>query len=154
MDLCTRKTVEGELSEQETRLREEFRQIQAVTDADEREAIIQRMDIADNVLTLRCPRVGCHRAFVDFEGCFALSCSGCRAGFCGWCLADCGADAHAHIAGCGGTYGTLDQFNEVHRVRRAKVVRERLQQMRPEVRRHVQRMLKVDLRDLGIPPEP
>ena len=34
------------------------------------------------------------------EGCMALTCGQCNAGFCGWCLADCGNDAHNHVARC------------------------------------------------------
>jgi hypothetical protein len=50
----------------------------------------------ENILTLKCPR--CGAAFVDFEGCMALNCAVCGVGFCGWCLADCGRDAHEHVA--------------------------------------------------------
>jgi serine/threonine protein kinase len=67
-----------------------------------REARVQRerLHIVENILTLHCPRVGCGAAILDFEGCFAVTCSTCRCGFCGWCLADCGADAHAHVKQC------------------------------------------------------
>ena len=37
------------------------------------------------------------RYMVDFDGCFALNCSRCRAAFCAYCLADCGKDAHMHV---------------------------------------------------------
>ena len=50
------------------------------------------------LLTDACPR--CKQAFVDFNGCCALTCSRCPCGFCAWCLQDCGADAHAHVASC------------------------------------------------------
>ena len=50
------------------------------------------------LLTDACPR--CKQAFVDFNGCCALSCSRCPCNFCAWCLKDCGADAHAHVANC------------------------------------------------------
>jgi len=56
--------------------------------------------IVEDVLTLKCPRQGCRRAFVDFTGCMALSCAGCGAGFCAWCLRDCGKDAHSHVWLC------------------------------------------------------
>jgi hypothetical protein len=85
-----------------------------------------RKHIVDSLLTLRCPR--CAQAFVDFSGCFALTCSRCRAGFCAWCLTDCGSDAHAHVARCprsvgGGPFGTLAQFQECHRKRCGELVR-------------------------------
>ena len=50
------------------------------------------------LLTDACPR--CQAAFVDFDDCFALTCARCPCGFCAWCLADCGADAHRHVAHC------------------------------------------------------
>jgi hypothetical protein len=42
------------------------------------------------------------QAFVDFEGCCALTCGveRCRAAFCFFCLADCGTDAHGHVVKC------------------------------------------------------
>jgi hypothetical protein len=53
------------------------------------------------LLELSCPR--CKRRFFDFEGCFALTCSGeggCGCAFCAYCLQDCGRDAHNHVAAC------------------------------------------------------
>ena len=57
--------------------------------------------IVERILTLSCPR--CKQAFVDFNGCLALTCSraGCGCGFCAICQEDCGNDAHAHVGrGC------------------------------------------------------
>ena len=56
-----------------------------------------REHIIERILTLQCPR--CSQAFIDWNGCVALTCAaaGCGCGFCGWCLADCGEDAHHHI---------------------------------------------------------
>merc|ERR1719231_2003013 len=55
--------------------------------------------IVERILTLSCPR--CNQAFVDFNGCMALTCSraGCGCGFCALCQADCGNDAHGHVGG-------------------------------------------------------
>jgi hypothetical protein len=39
--------------------------------------------ITDNILCIKCPL--CKHQFLDFEGCFAISC-GCKATFCGYCL--------------------------------------------------------------------
>jgi hypothetical protein len=77
---------------------------------------LARQHIVDELLTLHCPR--CSAAFVDFSGCFALTCHRCSCGFCGWCLGDCGADAHAHVLACphnaevgkGGYFGTQTAF--------------------------------------------
>jgi len=51
-----------------------------------------------DALNNACPR--CKAVFEDFNGCTALTCHRCSAGFCAWCLADCGADAHRHVASC------------------------------------------------------
>merc|ERR1719217_444733 len=81
----------------------------------------ERVRIAE-LLTLKCPR--CGQAFHDFDKCFALVCPrpGCHAGFCGWCLTDCGVDAHRHVAfECAvgrqfgkpnPTWGSREQFEE------------------------------------------
>jgi len=55
--------------------------------------------ICEKILTLSCPR--CNQAFIDFNGCMALTCSraGCGCGFCALCQADCGGDAHGHVGG-------------------------------------------------------
>uniref|UniRef100_A0A0G4HPY8 non-specific serine/threonine protein kinase n=1 Tax=Chromera velia CCMP2878 TaxID=1169474 RepID=A0A0G4HPY8_9ALVE len=55
-------------------------------------------EIIDDVLTLKCP--GCHQAFIDYDGCAALACSRCPCKFCGYCLRDCGNDAHPHVRHC------------------------------------------------------
>jgi hypothetical protein len=34
------------------------------------------------------------------DACCTLTCKRCRCNFCAWCLEDCGADAHAHVANC------------------------------------------------------
>ena len=50
----------------------------------------------------KCPR--CRSAYIfDPDGgeCFAIKCNdACKAAFCAWCLADCGEDAHEHVANC------------------------------------------------------
>jgi hypothetical protein len=82
--------------------------------------------VREEVLTLKCPR--CHQAFLDFNGCFALSCSRCDCGFCAWCLADCGEDAHAHIRDqkCrhsnGEVFGDLAKLKRVQRNQRIKTL--------------------------------
>ena len=54
--------------------------------------------ITGSMLAPQCPR--CTAAFIDFSGCFALTCS-CGAGICGWCLHDCGEDdPHQHVGRC------------------------------------------------------
>jgi len=129
----------------------EFRRIQAIADLDERAGAVVRMEVVDEILTLRCPRPNCRAAFVDFDGCFALTCGRCRAGFCGWCLADCGADAHGHVARCregtGKLYpdGGMLTFNNHHDHRRGQLVAERLAREPAAVRAIALRLLEPDL---------
>eukprot|EP00940_MAST-03C_sp_MAST-3C-sp2_P001652 g1652.t1 len=56
-------------------------------------------DIKSRMLQPRC--MACDQAFIDFTGCFALTCNKCGSHFCGYCLHNCGSkDAHAHVASC------------------------------------------------------
>mmetsp|Transcript_69329 Transcript_69329/g.195699 ORF Transcript_69329/g.195699 Transcript_69329/m.195699 type:complete len:349 (+) Transcript_69329:113-1159(+) len=54
-----------------------------------------RLRIIDDIFTLKCPK--CKLAFLDYDNCSAISCAGCKCGFCSFCLEDCGADAHQHF---------------------------------------------------------
>ena len=45
----------------------------------------------------KCPR--CGEPFYNFDGCFAVSCSRGH-GFCGFCMQDCGNNAHEHVRTC------------------------------------------------------
>ena len=67
-----------------------------------------RRHITDEILTLKCPR--CNQAYFDFDGCAALTCSGCGTGFCAWCGVDAGRDAHGHVACCPAKPTGADQF--------------------------------------------
>jgi len=82
-----------------------------------------RQYIAEEILTLKCPREGCRRAFLDFDGCFALTCPGCGCGFCAACIEDCGDDAHEHCKKVHqGLFGSIEKFNEIQRYRRLGAV--------------------------------
>ena len=87
---------EEQLEKQLAALRAEL----STRDGREDAALRHRLHVAERILCLRCPRGGCGQAFVDFAGCFALTCGRCGCGFCAYCLADCGADAHRHVAAC------------------------------------------------------
>jgi len=113
-----------------------------------------RKHIIDNILTLKCPR--CGQAFVDFNGCMALTCSrgGCNCGFCALCLKDCGTDAHAHVASCassgGNVFGSFEDF-EKHQVRRKELaVKEYLGRFPEELRIKIRNACDKDLRDARI----
>lgn len=117
-----------------------------------------RVHVVDKILTLHCPR--CDQAFVDFTGCFALRCGRCNAGFCAWCLALCGTDAHTHVAACGekrsaggaegSFFGTEAQFAAAQKARRAAMLREYLDRQSPAVRGPLLSALKKDLSDIGM----
>ena len=94
-----------------------------------------------SLLAPSCP--SCNAAFIDFSGCFALHCSVCSVGFCGYCLASTGsADPHAHVAQCKflkkhfpdlgsgywGGHGGSNTFTRCMRVRLAQRVAEYLKE--------------------------
>jgi len=115
----------------------------------------RRMQIVDEILTLRCPR--CKQAFLDFDGCFALKCNVCSCGFCGWCLKDCGNDAHSHVLTCQSKvvgaesyFGTKEQFLAAQNKKRREQVIEFLEQLSTEDQLLTLNSIKTDLEDLGI----
>jgi hypothetical protein len=114
-----------------------------------------RNKILEDILTLKCPR--CKKAFYDFEGCFAIKCSNCPCGFCGWCLKDCGTDAHQHVSNCRkklnkDTYfGTNKEFNSAMCIKMTADLRVFLSTLDgPQRREDVLRAVEHDLRDLNI----
>jgi serine/threonine protein kinase len=81
--------------------------------------------ITEDILNLCCP--SCKAVFIDFEGCFALTCKRCSCGFCAWCLQDCGRDAHNHVARCPkrltqGVFGTIELFQRCHANRKRGMI--------------------------------
>jgi hypothetical protein len=86
--------------------------------------------IVEDLLTLKCP--SCRAAFLDFTGCFLLSCHRCKCQFCGWCLA--ANQDHHHVAGCThnatpdhSVYATPQQFERAQVARREREVGRYLQ---------------------------
>lgn len=123
------------------------------------EAIVyrHRLHIVDTILTLHCPHVNCNVAFLDWDGCFAVTCNACNSSFCGWCLTDQGRDAHPHVKACpqslqpGGYFGTQEQFNQVHRQRRTNEIQSYLASIHDvQLRNEVSKAIMKDLQDLGI----
>jgi hypothetical protein len=106
----------------------------------------------------RCPNHECRQAFIDFEGCFALSCSRCSAAFCGWCLAFCGVrgDAHAHVRCCphrsseDPLFGSLEQFSMVTRRRQRDDVRLFMATLPAPVAERLRSALATQLADLQL----
>jgi len=78
-------------------LKKKLAEVVTVATGVQREVDAHRLQILDDIFTLKCPR--CKLAFLDFDGCSALTCGGCACAFCSYCLKDCGADAHEHLRG-------------------------------------------------------
>ena len=156
-----RKVLEEEIAraletEMQQRMKAELAQLLAM-DEEGRKVRVEVTRIREDVLTLKCPRDG--QAFLDFEGCLSLKCSRCPCHFCGWCLADCGDDAHAHIRECADKpaaarndpyFATMDVFDGHWRRRRQALVHAQLQMLDATVRAGVERELRQDLLEIGI----
>ena len=134
---CRREIVEEQLAKAaeakvKARVAQELETLQRLSE--EERAVRQcRLHITEQLLNLRCPNPnGCNQVFVDFQGCFALTCSKCGCGFCAWCLEYCDRDAHAHVRECAAKknadpyYGTVEEFHQAHRVRRKREVQQYL----------------------------
>jgi hypothetical protein len=106
-----------------------------IAKGNERSSMIlrHRNHIINNIVTLKCPRRGCGTAWFfpdNFQACFALTCNSCGCGYCGWCLQDCGNDAHHHVPGCRpgleprGLFppGGKKDFDKVHGPRRRDLI--------------------------------
>jgi hypothetical protein len=123
----------------------------------QREDVRQLRDhVVDKILTLHCP--ACDQAFVDFEGCFALRCFRCNAGFCAWCLEHCNGDAHAHVRQCPwnnapdrGYFGSHHQFIQAQGARRERMLRQYLARQDPALRQPLLNEIAGDLRGMNPP---
>lgn len=122
----------------------------------EKQAADARSHIVEHILTLKCPK--CKTAFVDFDGCFALTCSHCPCRFCAWCL-QAGSDgraAHLCAASCGskhgadGYYGTKELFNTYHEGRKRDEAKAFLLQLDEDVRKATMAACHNELDPLGV----
>lgn len=116
---------------------------------------LHRNYICENILTLHCKK--CSAAFLDFTGCFAITCGSCNGSMCGWCLEDFSPDAHAHVASCkyslnkGQVFSTLELFNQRHKIRRQNKIKQYLSNILDDNERiQLISTIKKDLEDLGI----
>jgi hypothetical protein len=114
--------------------------------------------ICEECLTTKCPRPDCRQAFVDIRvgDCMALSCSRCPCKFCGWCGADCGADAHPHAMRCDKMLGSNGLFaspgdyeRAQQRMKREKVA-SYLATLDPLTAAGVRLKMQKELRELGV----
>ncbi|GBG30999.1 Protein kinase, putative [Hondaea fermentalgiana] len=95
--------------------------------------------IQNEILTMSCPR--CSAAFVDFDGCCALTCGACPCYFCAWCLQDTGNDSsacHRHVASCASKPAGEDRFFSEKHVVRQVWCQLRAQRLRDYMARRVQ----------------
>lgn len=128
----------------------------ALGSADQMRLDKYRLEIIDDIFTLKCPR--CKLAFLDYTGCSALSCSGCGCGFCSYCLEDCGKDAHQHFyangSKCPKEGGLITvpvpQWQEYQRKRRARLLASYLQQVPPDWQQRVADAIAPEAKDLGV----
>jgi hypothetical protein len=107
------------------------------------------------LLNEQCPR--CGAAFLDFNGCCALTCHRCNCGFCAWCLKDCGADAHTHVARCDlnlepghGVFSSERLVEEGRRARRHGAAVTFLSGLTKEVAAEVSAAVSQELNDVGL----
>ncbi|EOD21554.1 hypothetical protein EMIHUDRAFT_240994 [Emiliania huxleyi CCMP1516] len=120
-----------------------------------------RTHIIEKILNPACPR--CGQAFIDFEGCFALSCSrvGCTMpphGFCAYCLHDANGDAHHHVAHCryniappgNGVFASIEVYREAERRRCQRMLREYLGKLDERTRARALRDCAQEFRDLRV----
>jgi hypothetical protein len=132
----------------------------------ELEVTIKRKHIEEEIMLLRCPNPKCRRAFVDFNGCAALTCrgargeAGCGASFCGFCLVDCGDDKHAHkhVANCPlnpskDVFPSREVWERAQQLRRRELLQSYWGGLKDSVRRQLGSDVSIRqiFEDLGLP---
>jgi len=128
----------------------------ATGSAEQLEIDKHRLRIIDDIFTLKCPR--CKLAFLDYDGCSAVTCGGCKAGFCSYCLEDCGADAHGHFyangSKCPKEGGPIfvehAQWLVYQQARKARELMDYLLVIPEDIRQKVCDSVAPDAKDLGI----
>ncbi len=137
------------------RLAEELKRLVAM-DEEQRRVWQACRHIADELLTAKCPRPQCKQAFIDFAGCFDLACSRCPCHFCGWCGADCGTDAHAHVRQCEHKLGAdpyfapFAEFEKAQRGIKSRKVKAFLATLDAKTASAVRKQMGAELRELFI----
>ena len=114
--------------------------------------------IRDCILSLRCPR--CAWLFtpdsLDYYRCLALYCPNCNCGFCGYCLHDCGDDAHQHTANCKynnrrpSVFTRRTDYEESQRLRRTESLKAYLATIRVGIREQVENAVMKIVSELRI----
>jgi hypothetical protein len=150
------------LREQEERAKQKIDELEGqilrLATGREAEVLMHRKKLIEDILTLKCPRQACRCAFVDFEGCCALTCHACRCAFCAYCLHDCGNDAHRHVANCKyniapgkNVHAAISVFQRAQTDRRTRLLRQYLEQhVNIGLRAALLEAMARDFADLGI----
>lgn len=154
VQINTRKAVKEAVREEQKRHKIELDHIQQL-DEMQREVYFLRLKIINEILNPQCPR--CQFAYIDFEGCFALTCGNdsCKAAFCAWCEADCGSDAHPHVLQCPHSitkqyHGTLIELHAVRNGIRKEKIANLLATIKPDVRTKLLDDMQKEFADLGL----
>uniref|UniRef100_A0A0G4H9E8 RING-type domain-containing protein n=1 Tax=Chromera velia CCMP2878 TaxID=1169474 RepID=A0A0G4H9E8_9ALVE len=108
-------------------------------------------EIVEEVLTLKYPK--CRTAFADFDGCTALTCVNCGCEFCGYCLLDCGRDAHDHVPWCPigeGMYVGQERWEQLQRERKRHQIGGVVAKLGVEERAEVLHLLQPLMQERGI----
>jgi hypothetical protein len=94
---CWDRAKEREMEERKAQWKKEYEeQMKATQEAKEHREVEELMKVIENdILTLKCPK--CALPYEHVDGCLAMTCD-CGAHFCSICQADCGRDAHGHVA--------------------------------------------------------
>jgi hypothetical protein len=119
-----------------------------ILDERERGVLLARKHIEEEIMQLKCPRQSCRRAFFDFDGCFAISCSSCTCKFCGWCLQDCGdGDAHPHVLQCAQVPRGVDALFPHMPTVRAAFEKTHKERCRERIKSYIDEEVKEDIRE-------
>ncbi len=155
------KKMEFEMEEKMKQQLSEQLEVLVAMSEKEREISLARRYIEEEILQMRCPRPACRKAFYDFDGCFAISCSSCPCKFCGWCLKDCGDDAHPHCRACPKVPNGVDAlfpkmpdargaFDYSHKMRCKNKITKYLKTLSPATQEGVRKTLEMQLTELDI----
>lgn len=120
--------------------------------------IKQHIDhIIQNILTLKCGN--CNQAFVDFVGCFALTCNSCKQNFCGWCLevSNNSLQCHNHVRSCqynimrGELFNTVEAFEIAQNANRCYYIQEYMGTIHQyNIKKQIFDAIETNLNELGI----
>eukprot|EP00930_Biecheleria_cincta_P090075 TRINITY_DN7940_c0_g4_i1.p1 TRINITY_DN7940_c0_g4~~TRINITY_DN7940_c0_g4_i1.p1 ORF type:complete len:826 (+),score=209.38 TRINITY_DN7940_c0_g4_i1:225-2702(+) len=152
------KVIQEQFEKEHTSKIEELKEKLAKASGSEEQMALDkhRLSIIDDIFTLKCPR--CKLAFLDYDNCSAISCAGCKCGFCSYCLEDCGKDAHQHFYknksmcpnGGGPLFIEHKKWQEFQSKRKGVMLCEYLSTVPEELRKKVADLVAPDAKDLGI----